>query len=408
MGWLAALSGFGPGYSQGTEGALRQSYLRQQLADQQRARQAQTLAGLALLRGGIPGFGGTAGGAAAGFAGPQPPMPGASSPPMTMPSAPPTPPPPAGPQVDPGSLTGQIIPGHPIVSPGTASIPPMGGTLGASYEPPAMRGTLDSPDLTPPAAPPATTQTLAPGPGIFAETLPPQQAAAPANTPAQPSPPPAADADTSQHVVATTPQGQFTIPQIFQSVDPQAIARAIAQASPGAKPDEVFAATEQLMKLANGNKAEQLQAAYVAKMLGMQMNIEAHHQDTATRVAATERGQDMSASNQAANRSSRENISSLNRQATAANLQTREKAIDARAALRRADEIWRATMQRGDRQTAARISTIRAQIAALAQKKDAAGILQPDDQKKLDELGAQLAAIGDALATQPAPAAPQQ
>lgn len=87
MGWLAALSGLGPGMSQGIEGALRQQdmrlrdqALRTQLQQEQEQRKNQTLAGLAVLRALAAGGGGPA--AVGGFAGPQPPMPGQSSQPM--------------------------------------------------------------------------------------------------------------------------------------------------------------------------------------------------------------------------------------------------------------------------------------------------------------------------------------
>lgn len=133
-GFLAALGGFGPGFSQGQQAyqqrqemALRMQQLRAQMAEQERVRNAQTAIGLSLLQGGmLPQM---APQATPMMAGPQPPMPGMSSQPAQPGYAPPLP---GAPQAarTPGSLSeNQIIQresgGRPFVGWGGTGKPPI-------------------------------------------------------------------------------------------------------------------------------------------------------------------------------------------------------------------------------------------------------------------------------------------
>lgn len=407
MGWLAGLGALGPGLSKGLEQTFQHERIRQQLAQEKQQAQARTLAGLALLRGGLPGFGPSPTGGGMTFGGPTPPAPGAPSVPMippmpqsaSTPAAPPQP-----------SDQGQIIPGAPIFSPP--------GT------PVTQRGPGNEAPVPGPLAP---SRQLTQGDNIFAEPL------SPPATPQQQQPagqqqaqaPSASDTSTSDHVPVTLGNGQqFTVPELFRVVDPQALAQAIGKASPGADPAAIYEATADLLKLSNGNKNEQLQAAYLGRILGINMQIQGRREDTQARVAAQERGQDITARGQdirsadaaagrdvrvsegAANRTSREGIAAGNRDAATQRMLTREGRIDARQALREADTRWRAAMQQGDRAMALRIQQIRAQIAALVAHNPGSPP-STEDQKKIDELAGQLVGLQPGTAASP-PAAPSQ
>lgn len=117
-GFLAALSGGGPGFFQGMQSAqqaydqrqqhvLQLQEMRQQLAEQERQRQARTMLGFALLQGG-GAFGGAPAQSSPMMAGPQAPMPGAASRPAQTAQpgfAPPLPGAPQMPRTAPGRPT---------------------------------------------------------------------------------------------------------------------------------------------------------------------------------------------------------------------------------------------------------------------------------------------------------------
>lgn len=178
---------------------------------------------------------------------------------------------PEGPQ-GPAGQAGQVIPlspqqgGDDTPSWMTTPIFGAGGTgtvLG--------QGGGQAPSLAPPPA--ATTS------GTGAKPTRPATAKPAEAQPAEKAP------SASGNVAVNVGNQQFDVPQLFNVLDPSKLAQGLARLAPNADPADIYQATSDLLKLSSGNKAEQLQAAYLAKLMGINLQVHARHEDVETQQA---------------------------------------------------------------------------------------------------------------------------
>jgi hypothetical protein len=408
------LGGVTQGWNQSQDQALRQAIQRMAMQQQQQQRQAQTLAGLGLSAGllntqpmspitnspQLPPS----------QPAPQPPMPGQPSVPAPSATSWPAPSPSAPPPPVDSDSGFSIVPGTQTFAP-----PPTGGDA----QMPGSRGNAAA--VPPPQPGAATGQQVASSEPISVETLPPpgakgspaQTPAAPAKAPATASAPPAADnqggSTGSQgggsDVVASLPSGQsLPIPDIFRTLDPGHIAQRLTDlAPPGTDPATIYAATADLLKLSDGNKTEQIQAAYLGKLLGIQMQVQGRHEDTQTRAATQQTiatGNQQTRTNIAnLNSQTRLQIAQANSDARQSLEQFKQDRIDARNGARLAQTASRIQAQAvaaRDQNLSRQAGTIRAQIAAV--KPGADGTYSDGQQAALKGYADQLGQINQQLA----------
>ena len=396
-----ALGGFTQGYQNSRDSqmqnALRQLALQQYQSQQNAAR----IAGRGLMGGVLDQM-------QTGSPAPQPTGPASAQSPVPTPMPPfagPTPPPPGQPSAPKGDPSTADDAGYSSVLPPDAGGPAV---------PPPDQGNYWDQKSTGPAPAPAPQQTAAP----------------PAtDSSAQPKP-----VDT--HVEFAAPNGQsIGIPDFFRTVDTTKIAQGLAKLSPGADPADIYQATSDLLKLANGNKNEQLQAAYLAKMMGVNMQIQGRKDVVETQQAgALERtklqqagagertteqiaGRKANVETQQTGAAGRQQAGFDFRQQQAQQAQAdrkelldiREKAIDARSKAR-LEQIAATASARAARVNPAakiRIDAIHQQIMAIkAEGKTGGGLftspqISPENQQKLKDLTGQLAGIVSELGTAP-------
>ena len=370
-----ALGGFTQGYQNSRDSqmqnALRQLALQQYQSQQNAAR----IAGRGLMGGVLDQM-------QTGSPAPQPTGPASAQSPVPTPMPPfagPTPPPPGQPSAPKGDPSTADDAGYSSVLPPDAGGPAV---------PPPDQGNYWDQKSTGPAPAPAPQQTAAP----------------PAtDSSAQPKP-----VDT--HVEFAAPNGQsIGIPDFFRTVDTTKIAQGLAKLSPGADPADIYQATSDLLKLANGNKNEQLQAAYLAKMMGVNMQIQGR-KDVAEigagsreKVAAgniTSREKIAGQKDASAETRTQEQIKSregiaTQRDATTQRGQDIRSAVD-KARLDQGAQRIQLTLQRnGQAVLANKVTALRGQLATI---KPADGVNFTDDQQKqMAQIGAQIAAIGDQM-----------
>jgi hypothetical protein len=422
------LGGVTQGWNQSQDAALRNAIQRMAMQQQQQQRQAQTLAGLGLQ---------------AGLLNTQPMSPITNSP--QLPPAQPAPQPP--------------MPGQPS-APTPQQVYNAGGNVDgppSATSWPAPANGQDTPRIptqrlltAPPNAQPQTAaadedeaSAEAAGGGYFDlnDVIAGQRAAqadaaakrgqtpaptAPARAPTS-SAPPAADNQGSSgsstgnqgggsDIIATLPGGQqLPISTLFRSIDTTKIAQRLEQlAPPGTDPAEIYEATADLLKLSDGDKAQQQQSAYMAKLLFGDLKFGQQKTLQDQRLAASEANQqanrDVRVSEGQANRTTHiqaANISAQTRlqiaQLTAdarANLESfKEDRIDARNTLRlqqTATRLQAAAVAAKDTNLSKQASVVRGQIAAIKPQPD--GSYSDGQQAALKGYADQLAQINQQLA----------
>lgn len=427
-----ALAGLTQGYQNYQTNALNNAIRQLQLSQAQRQQQAATLAGLGLSAGLLnqqPG----ANAPIQPISSPQPPPPGQPSQPAAG-----TPPPPAVP-------VGTTVP---LGTPGPGQpgfTPPADATPAPADLPPPDPGFPEGGQTDPGDPSKAADKDYRDLPDMRRKTLqqpPPQpQQPAPASPAAQQQPPAASTpaAGTSpQDVTVALPGGQsVNISDLFSTLDTSKLAQGLAKLAPaGTDPATIYEATSDLLKLANGNKEQQIQAATLGKLLGIQMQVQGRsdvaekHEAAATgrtemtttaagqRTEAQQAGADRRAQLAANTRLAVANINAyVKTQTASANLDFKyyaEGQKDQRAAARLqqgTDKLLLAARQANALDVSREVGTIRAQLQTI--KPDASGAYSPEQQaqmakyaKRLDQLNQQLAA--DAAAVDPSAQPPAQ
>jgi hypothetical protein len=452
------LGGVTQGWNQSQDAALRNAIQRMAMQQQQQQRQAQTLAGLGLQ---------------AGLLNTQPMSPITNSPqlPPAQPAPqPPMPGQPSAPTPQQVYNAGGNVDGPPSATswppsnmPSQAGTPAPGVPIGTTFPPPPDQDTPRIPTqrllTAPPNAQPQTAaadedeaSAEAAGGGYFdlSDVIAQQRAdaadaaakrgqtpapTAPARAPTS-SAPPAADNQGSSgsstgsqgggsDIIATLPGGQqLPISTLFRSIDTTKIAQRLEQlAPPGTDPAEIYEATADLLKLSDGDKAQQQQSAYMAKLLFGDLQFQ-------QRKTLQDQRLDASAANQQANRDVRVSEGQANRttriQAANISAQTRlqiaqltndarqnlesfkEDRIDARNTLRlqqTATRLQAAAVAAKDTNLSKQASVIRGQISAV--KPQADGSYSPEQQKDLMDYADQLADINQKLAANYGASSPQ-
>lgn len=253
----AGLGQFAQDYRQQQESALRQLQARMLLEQMQREQQTRGIAGAALSAGGLPGFGQQL---------PQiqmsPTQPGPTAPVAPVSRTPLQPYAPAGPR----TLTEED---QDALETGPAELTPeqadkLYGAVGASES----RAGVPLQPPVPTDASPSPGYTAAPGGGMR-----PIQPGEPRFPGSATSPVPAGPASASQPSTDSAPAVPPGIHDLasglnlVQRLDPTAIAKRIKEIRPGASDDQVFSATEMLMKMAQGDRTAQYQAAMIGHLL---------------------------------------------------------------------------------------------------------------------------------------------
>lgn len=397
-----ALGGLVKGYDQQQQDSMRAAIQQLALQQQQRQQAALKLAGLGLQAGLLGQQGLPPSMTAPQQAPPQPPMPGAASvsaQPQPQPSLPPSDDAIAAQRAGPAQyVTPQGVPTAPlrpeltgpnaIVDPDEAtSIEAMDAVEAGQNE------GLPTVGKRPSAAAPS------PAP----------KAAAPQDASAST---PASDSGAGHEVYATLPGGQeMSITNLFHTIDMGHVAQGLAKlAPPGTDPATIFEATQALVKLSEGDKTQQMQAAYLAKLMGINMQTQSRERVAGMQTQSRENiaGQQIQSREKiagqnitsregiaAANRASREEIAQAKNDLTMA-VQDR---IDARAKQRidqGAERIRAAAANSQDKNLRARANTMADQIKAI--KPDALGNFTPAQQQQLNNLRAGLGQIADQLA----------
>ena len=215
----------------------------------------------------------------------------------------------------------------------------------------------------------------------------------------------AAAGDNTAHTqYVSLPGGQtLSVPDLFQTMDPGKLAQRIATiAPPGTDPATILEATQDLVKLSNGNKEQQIQAGYLAKLLGAQVSLS----NTATRTASQERiaaGREQSQQTIAAGHDAAAMARTQATNQARADLEAfKQGKLDARAADRIQQGTYKLALQAqqaGQAALAKQLSAINTQIRAI--QAQMAGN-NPDDAQaaRLKQLGAAADALGAQMAAQ--------
>jgi hypothetical protein len=318
-GFLAGLSAFAPGYIKGREDAARmqgQQLAMRQIQAQNRQNQ---LAGQAVLAGGIPGLEGPAGGGGNIFGMPQAPGPQQGGAPGGMPGQPagPAPQPPM-----PGQSSAPQQPQSPLPQPSPQQftrMSPQQMVQGEAAREPFAGGQHIS-------------VSGAPGDqGGMADPGAPQRP-----QPQQPQQQPQQQSQGGNPGTTVTLRNGMTmdVSQFYHHVDFSAVARRIKQVAPDASPEDIWGATQQIYKMAQGDRSDQQQAALLTKLLMQDTNITAVDNRQGNQIAAAGERQ----------------VIGLNavsgRQADAIGAREREQATAINAANQRAYEARNAAMER--------------------------------------------------------------